>query len=136
MADLTTDIEATVGIWSLGDFRPDMPKVSGVVALVHRLCLRLQTKRGRFPWWPNFGTNIAQYLLSKTPPAQIAAAAEAECRKDEQVQQVKCEATLEDSGRRVRLDLQTVASSGPFALSLSITQAKLELIALQLPQAA
>lgn len=131
MADLTTDIDATVGLYSLGDFKPTMPTIRGTVALVHRLCLRLSTPRGRFKWWPNFGTNMAQYLLSKIPPTQIAAAAIAECKKDEQVKQATCTATLSDGGRRLQLELQIVASSGPFTFSLSITQAKLELISLQ-----
>lgn len=136
MADLTTDITATVGLWSLGGFKPSMPKVSGMTALAHRLCVRLQTRRGRFPWWPNFGTRVADYLLSKTTPQQIASDVQAECMKDEQVSSCIANAILEDSGRRVRLEIEVIASTGPFRLSLSVTQAKLDLIALQLPQAA
>lgn len=131
MADLSTDIGATVGLWSLGDFRPDMPTVSGVTALIHRLCVRLQTPRGRFPFWPNFGTNISQYLLSKATPQSIAAAAQTECLKDEQVRVCSVNATVEDAGRRIRLAIRIVASTGPFVFSLAITQAKLTLIDLQ-----
>lgn len=139
MADLT-DISATVGIWSLGDFRPDMPVVTGRTALIHRLCVRLQTPRGRFSgvgsdgkvWgWPNFGTDIAQFLLSKTPPSVIAAAAEAECLKDEQVEQAAVVATLQDGGRRMQLEIAILDAIGPFTFSLGITQAKAELIELQ-----
>lgn len=128
---LTDDISETVGIWSLGDFRPDMTTVSGQTALIHRLAVRLQTPRGRFPWWPNFGTDISQYLLSKATPQQIASAAQAECLKDEQVRQANVSATVSDAGRKITLAIRIVASDGPFALTLSITQASLDLISLQ-----
>ncbi len=128
---LDTDISETVGFWSLGDFRPEMPTVSGGTALVHRLIVRLQTARGRFPWWPNFGTNMAQFLLSKATPKQIASAAEAECRKDEQVKQVTATATVSNGGRAIILEIRVVTSSGPFLFTLSITQAATELLSLQ-----
>ena len=117
-----------------------MPRVSGREALIHRLCVRLQTPRGRFSgvdsngkvWgWPNFGTDIAQYLLSKTPASAIASAAEAECLKDEQVEEAAAVATLEDGGRRMHLEIAILDALGPFVFTLSITQAKLTLIELQ-----
>lgn len=135
MADLTA-ISGTVGIWSLGDFRPDMQRVSGETALVHRLCVRLQTPRGRFPWWPNFGTDIAQFLLSKATPQQIAAAAEAECKKDEQVKSVRAFAEISDGGRKIILRIRVVTATGPFTLTLDITQARLSLVSLQTAAAA
>lgn len=131
MADLTTDIAATVGLSVVGDFKPDMPKVSGRLALLGRLSVRLQTPRGRFIWWPNFGTDIAQYLLSKQTPRAIAAAAQSECLKDEQVQQAVVTATVEDNGRRIRLAIVIVDSAGPFSFTLDITQARLDLVSLQ-----
>lgn len=140
MADLSTDISATVGLWSLGDFRPDMPRVSGEIALLHRLVLRLQTRRGRFSgttsdgkiWgWPNFGTSIADYLLSKATPSSIAAAAQTECSKDEQVLSCQAQAAVEDSGRRIRLTIRVNASSGPFKFTLAVTQARTDLISLE-----
>lgn len=141
MADLTTDINATVGLWSLGDFKPNMPTVRGRVALAHRLCVRLQTPRGRFSFrhpvtgkisgWPNFGTDMAQFLLSKTPPRLIASAAEIECLKDEQVEDAQASAFLEDFGRQLRLPIVITDSNGPFALTMLITQAALTLVELQ-----
>lgn len=130
MADLT-QIDGTVGLWSLGDFRPEMPTVSGRTALIHRLCVRLQTPRGRFPWWPNFGTDLAAFLNSKTRPAVIAAAAEQECIKDEQVDHVVADAVYEDNGRAIRLSLTIFDADGPFEFTLLISQANLELIELQ-----
>ncbi len=131
MADLTTDIDETVGIYSLGDFRPDMPVVSGRTALIHRLLVRLQSARGRFPWWPSFGTDISQFLLSKISPRQIAGAAELECLKDEQVEDVKAIAEVTDGGRKITLRLRLVDAQGSFVLTLDITQARLSLIELQ-----
>lgn len=139
MADLTK-IEGTVGIWTLGGLKPDMPTVSGRTALIHRLCVRLQTPRGRFSgtdsrgkvWgWPNFGTDMAQFLLSKARPTTIAAAAQAECSKDEQVDSVVATAELLNNGRSLRLVLLIEDAEGPFRLTLEIGQAKLELIELQ-----
>lgn len=130
MADLTK-IEGTVGLWSLGDFKPEMPLVSGRVALIHRLCVRLQTPRGRFPWWPNFGTDMVAFLNSKMRPSAIAAAAQAECEKDEQVDRVIADAVYEDNGRAIRLRLTVFDAAGPFTFTLLIEQANLSLIELQ-----
>lgn len=130
MADLT-DISNTVGIWSLGDFHPDMSTVSGETALIHRLIVRLQTPRGRFKWWPNFGTDIAQFLLSKATPQQIASAAQSECLKDEQARDAKASVIVTDAGRKITLTIQIVATTGPFVFTLAVTQAATDLISLQ-----
>ncbi len=108
-----------------------MPLVSGRTALIHRLCVRLRTPRGRFSRWPNFGTNIAAFLLTKVPPTAIASAAESECLKDEQVQDVKATAEVQVGGRSLLLRLEIFDSAGPFKLTLEISQAKLDLIELQ-----
>jgi hypothetical protein len=128
---LSDDINETVGFWTLGDFRRDMGTVSGRVALVHRLCVRLQTSRGRFPWWPRFGTDLREYLGSKARSSVIAGAAVAECEKDEQVD--RCEASGEyvDNGRGIRLPITVFDSDGPFQFTLLVEQAKLTLIELQ-----
>jgi hypothetical protein len=135
------EIDNTIGLWSLGDFKPDMPTVRGATGLVHRLVLRWQTARGRFSWvdasgtirgWPNFGTNLAQYLLTKTPPRQIAIAAELEARKDEQVSDIRVAADVQDGGKRILLSVRVVAKDiGPFVFTLSIEKARTTLIDLQ-----
>lgn len=130
MADLTK-IDATVGVFCLEDFRPDMPPVSGRVALAHRLALRLQTPRGRFKPWPKFGTDMRQFLLSKAQPSAIASAAEAECMKDEQVDDASVKAELRDHGRQLRLIITVTDAAGPFTFTLLISQAAAELINLQ-----
>lgn len=126
------EIDKTVGLYSLGDFKPNMPTVSGRTALLHRLCVRLQTPRGRFPWWPNFGTNLAAFLLTKVQPTVVAAAAEAECLKDEQVDDVTARVEFLAGGRTMHLTLEIFSNDfGPFVFTLSIEQAKLDLIDLQ-----
>ncbi len=131
MADLTTDIDETIGIHSLGDFKPDMPTVSGRTALLHRLLVRLQTPRGRFPWWPNFGTDMSLYLLSKATPSAIAGAAQLECLKDEQVKEARATAEVQDGGRKIVLRIVLLSNVGPYKFTLAVTQAKLDLIELQ-----
>lgn len=130
MADLT-DISATTGIWCLTDFRPEMTVVSGRTKLLQRLVVRLQTARGRFPWWPNFGTDLRQFLLTKARASAIAAAAEAECLKDEQVDDVQARAEIQLEGKEIRLGLTVLDAEGPFSFTLQIEQAKLTLIELQ-----
>ncbi len=130
MADLT-QISATVDIFCVDGFRPDMPLVSGRLALGHRLARRLQTRNGQFPWWPKFGTDLRQFLLSKSTPTQIASAAEAECLKDEQVDHVVVSAEILNSGRQIHLTIQVTDAAGPFVFTLDITAAAATLIQLQ-----
>ena len=130
MADLSK-IEGTVDIFCVEDMRPDMPQVSGRTACAHRLARRLTTPRGRFPWWPKFGSDLRQYLLSKATPEAIASAAESECLKDEQVDSVKVRAEVQDSGRRIHLVIEVTDAAGPYVFTLTITDAAANLIILQ-----
>ncbi len=125
------EIDETFGFYCLGDFRPEMPLVRGREALIHRLCVRLQTPRGRFPWWPNFGLDVAAFLLSKAPAPAVALAVESECLKDEQVSDARANAEFSADRRSMRLSVEIIDSAGPFTFTLSVEQAKLELIELQ-----
>lgn len=122
------EIDKTIGFWSLGDFRPQMPLVSGRTALIHRLVVRLQTPRGRFPWWPNFGTDIAAFLLTKSPASAVASAVESECLKDEQVSDITARVAFSSDRRSMRIQIEIFDSEGPFTFTLGVEQAKLELI--------
>jgi hypothetical protein len=130
MADLT-QIEGTIDVFCIEDMLPDMPAVSGRTACAHRLARRLTTPRGRFPWWPKFGTDLRAYLLSKATPEAIASAAEFECLKDEQVDRVKVRAEVQDSGRRIHLVIEVTDAAGPYVFTLTITTAAATLIQLQ-----
>lgn len=130
MADLTK-IAATTDLFCIEDMRPDMPIVSGRAALAQRLARRLQTPRGRFKWWPLFGTDLRAYLLTKTPARQVASAAEAECAKDEQVESVSVSAEIQNNGRQIHLVILVTDVAGPFQFTLTIDDAVAKLIILQ-----
>lgn len=124
-------INDTIDIYCVTDFLPDMPTVRGRTALAHRLARRLQTPRGRFQFWPNFGTDLRQYLLSKTSPTVIASAVESECLKDEQVEDVSCLVDVQDGGRSMVVTVEVDDADGPFVFTLEISQASATLITLQ-----
>jgi len=126
MADLET-----IDVYCVTDLSPDMPEVSGRVALAHRLARRLQTERGRIPWWPNDGTDLRKFLLAKAAPSRIAAAAEQECLLDEQVEDAQADAQLSSDGKECSLTIVVTEAEGPFTFTLSITDAALTLVALQ-----
>lgn len=126
------DIDSTVDLHCVTDFLPHMPTVSGRTALAHRLARRLTTPRGRFPFWPDFGTDLRQYLLTKASPSQIAAAAEAECMKDEQTESVEVTVSQLDLVKRdLSIDISVTDAAGPFAFTLTITDAAATLVGLQ-----
>jgi hypothetical protein len=129
---MTTDLDPTVDIAGIDDFDPHMPTVSGRMALLHRLGRRLTTPRGRFIYWPDFGTDLRQYLLSKTPPSRIAAATEAECVKDEQVESVDVTVSNIDYGTRtLTISCEVTDADGPFDFTLTISEAAATLVTLQ-----
>lgn len=114
------------------DMQPHAPVVTGTLAVARRLRRRLTTRRGTFPWWPQFGTDLRQYLLSKTPAWRIAKDAEFELLKDEQVDAVAIGLELLDNGRRIRLVIAVACSSVKnFRFTMDITQAAGSLVALQ-----
>lgn len=126
-----TDIANTSDIDCLEDMKPHMPMVSGRTALLQRLARRLITPRGKFIFWPNFGTDLRRFLLTKTSPGAIAQAAKKECVKDEQVEQCLVTAQLTDSGRMLVLDIEIEDADGPFTFTLTIDDAALNLVRLQ-----
>jgi hypothetical protein len=119
------DIDDTIDLYCVDDFLPTMPAVSGRVALAQRLCRRLTTRRGQIPWWPEFGYDIRNALLSKQDPQRIAAEVEAECEKDEQVLDVRAKVTIE--GTSATLLLFVADADGPFEFTLTISQAAVQL---------
>jgi hypothetical protein len=124
-------LEETTDIYLVGDFRPEMPEVSGIFALGQRLLLRLTTPRGLFPWWPEDGLDVRQYTLSKEPEHRMAGAIDAECRKDEQVESTFVRVTTEDGGARRRVEIQVFSPLGTFKMTLGITEAAATLLALE-----
>ena len=115
-----------------GDMRPHAPDSLGTRAVAERLRRRLTTKRGTMPWWPQFGTDIRQHLLSKVPTWRIAKDVEFELLKDEQVQALSVGVALLDNGRSLRLSVSVVCSATKdFRFTMDVTQAAGTLVALQ-----
>ena len=124
-------LDETVTVYCDGDFRYSMPTVSGRVALAQRLKTRLTTRRGKVPWWPNFGTDLRAFLLSKVPAQQIADAAKFECEKDEQVERADCAADIAADGKALTMIITIWDSEGPFVFTMTIGEAVTSLIELQ-----
>ncbi len=130
MVDLTT-IAGTSDLWNDGAFLAHMPLVTGRRALAQRLARRLTTPRGKCSFWPNFGTDMRAYLLSKAPISRIVAAARLECIKDEQVEDVFVAASVSAGGAQLDLTITVTDSTGTWTFTLTIDQAAKTLIQLQ-----
>lgn len=112
--------------------QPHAPTVSGVAAVAKRIRRRLTTRRGTHPWWKDFGTDLRQYLNSKTPAWRIAKDAEFEILKDEQITACAVAVEILDGGRRIRIVIAAVCSATKdFRFTMDITQAAGSLVALQ-----
>jgi hypothetical protein len=122
-------LDNTIDTHCAGDFLPHMPQVRGITALAQRLLRRFQTPRGRFFAWPDFGTDLREFLLANVPADRVATAAASEALKDEQIESVDASATYE--GRAVRLVLTVTTAEGPFDFTMTISEAVVSLIALQ-----
>src|SRR5690606_22758400 len=105
-------LDETVDIDCVSDIKPHMPVVSGRLGLVQALARRLQTPRGKVPWWPDYGLDVQAFLLSKTRPSVIAAQVQAECLKDERVESVRVD--LQIAGNDARLTVEVTDAAGPF----------------------
>jgi hypothetical protein len=128
IADGNRDVAATVDVFHDGDFLLEMPEVVGVVALAQRLARRIQTSRGFFPWWPNEGLNISDYLLSRTPTWQIANQIKEEIKRDQQVADAHVRATLSADGSQLRVEIFVVSEVGPFVFTMTATEASSQLL--------
>ena len=117
------EIEDTIDIFCLDDFRLEMPIVVGFDALLQRIVRRLSTPTGRFPFWPNFGFDVRQAILSKQASGFIVQMVQAQCLEDEQVE--SCVATLtKTSPTDWALDIAITTADGPFAFTMGISEAK------------
>lgn len=132
---MTGTLEATLQVHCDGDFKANMPSVSGRLALVQRIKILLTTRRGRVPFtsWKNRGVDLRAYLLSKQPASAIASAARYEIAKDEQVERVDVQATITDSGRTAKLIITVFEkpSETLFTFTMTIDEAAETLIELE-----
>lgn len=125
-------LEETRDLHLVGDFLPEMPEVTGRVALLQRLVRRLTTPPGIFrKWWPNEGINVPDFVLSKVPTWRIRALVEAQCERDEQVREARARVVTLNGGLGVRVDLFITDADGSFAFTMNVTEAAASLVALQ-----
>ena len=122
MADLGTDVHCD------GDLLPHMPTVSGRLGLAQAIARRLETPRGRMPWWPEYGTDLRDLVNSGLTDSAIASAAEAECLKDERVEDV--DVVVERDAGAMTLTVAITDADGPFDAVLTISQAAATLLEL------
>ncbi len=122
---------ATIDLWWEEDARPDMPMVAGIYAIGQRLYRRLVTPRGFFPFWPNEGLGISKYLLSKPPLWVVKTEVEAECKRDQQVENVIVTPQLTSNKTLLLIDIFFTTPFGAADLTMTATEAAATLISLQ-----
>lgn len=117
----------TIDTYWLDEPLPHMPNVTGRTALVHRLYRRLNTQRGRFPWWPNDGLDVQDFLLSKMPDTFIANAISTEAEKDEEVATATVTVSRLGAELTVNIEIEDV-DGDQLKFTLSVTDARVALL--------
>ncbi len=116
----------------------DLPLIStqttsAALIIGQRVARRLTTPRGALELIgddPNFGFDVRQFINAKLSPSQRQIAetnVSDEILKDEQVQSADVAMVISDSGN-VSLEITILAASGPFTLTLNVSQVTAELI--------
>lgn len=123
MADLET-----IDLYWLAEPKAEMPEITGRTALIHRLYRRYNTRRARFPWWPNDGLDVQDYLLAKKRPEDIAREVRLEGEKDECVDSIVVDASF--VAGHLTLALTVDDGDGPFDFTLDVTAARVALVGL------
>lgn len=122
-----TDTYLGIDVSCATDFDPNIRPVSGPVLVLQAIVRRWLTPRGIFPWWPEYGTDLRQFLLSKAPAQRIVAAAIAEAEKDERVEYISIGIEQSADGREIMLsaEAQVVGEEdAQFSFVLAISDAK------------
>lgn len=120
MPDFGTDLACTT------DLDPGLSLVSGDEALRQSLARSLITPKGSLWWAPTRGVDVREWLRGKWAPGddkRHAAEIEHEFLADERVESVTAAVTLDGTGKVVRIRASGTASSGPFELVASVTDA-------------
>jgi hypothetical protein len=119
---------ATVDVFHDGDLVPECPEVAGPVALAQRIARRLKTSNGFFPWWPNEGLNISDYLLSRTPTWQIENQVKEEVKRDQAVVDAVVVATLSEDKRDLLVKIFVTSVFGPLELTMTANESSARLL--------
>jgi phage baseplate assembly protein W len=122
MADLGTDIDC------LEDFKARMPLVEGRLCLAQAIARRLMTPSGRFPFWPDYGTDVRRFLLAKAQSTTIASAVQAECLKDERVVFADVTVVLVQTTLTLTIELTADDDAESFEFVFTVTADKASLL--------
>lgn len=114
MAELGSDFSC------IDDITPDLAVVSGVDCLEQSLARELQGSHGDLWYDPEWGGGFGDFINSVGASAwAMSAEAERVCSRDERVESVSADATIDTEGEAsVRIAGET--SDGPFGLVASI----------------
>lgn len=99
------------------------------LAYVESLARRLGTPNGSIKYWPNYGTDLRQFLLDTPPDYVVANAAERECYKDERTQSAR--ATIEWVESTILVTIRVETDSAQFVFAMSVSEAEVKLVSLQ-----
>jgi hypothetical protein len=124
-------VNETIDVWWQEDFKREMPEVYGQLALSQRLLRRLTCRKGFFPWWPNEGIDIRDYLLSKIPLWRIKNDVDDQCAREEQIEYANSTPSYLENNRVLNLKVDLVSGIGNFSFTMTATEAAARLIALQ-----
>jgi phage baseplate assembly protein W len=125
MATLGTDISC------YPDLDAAETLVSGRTGLAQAIARRLTTPRGGLFYDGHYGTDLRSFLSEGFGPdtqARVAAAIEAECRKDERVAGVSADVTFNPAAQSMKISVSLNDGDGPFTLTLSVTALTVELL--------
>ena len=104
--------------------------VKGLRAIAESIARRLTTPRGRLIGDPNYGIDVTEYLnadLSRRDVAELRSAIISECLKDERVEEITVEVTI-DASDKMTIAIQFVGADGPFEFVLSVNELSVEIL--------
>lgn len=115
-------------VWCDTRLLPHMPAVSGGLVLRQALIRRLLTQAGSIEYWPDYGTDIRQFLLSGASLADIEGAVESECTKDDRVDTATATATRDANVLTLDISITPGDDEADFDFVLSIDELTQEII--------
>ncbi len=119
--------------WCEGDFRPDMPLVSGRKLLAQALRNRLETAEGTLAWMgiegsENFGYDLRALVNTKQRDLRgITGRIVSEVQKDDRVDSATCTAEWTEENA-ILIDIEVDDGDGPFPFTLLVTSLTVELL--------
>jgi hypothetical protein len=104
---------------------------TGTAIVLDAVARRFVTARGVLWAHPDYGRDLRQYLnapMTSSTLARIKADVEDQAKQDERVDSAKASVSYDAPSQRVRIRLALGLDSGPFALTLVVSQLTVELL--------